>query len=175
MSKIHFIITGGTIDSVWSGAKDTAVVSKHSIIPEYFEKLQRNLKFNDEFEFTEVCMKDSREITDEDRANIIEAIKKTNSNRIIITHGTYTMPITARYLKEHISIDDKTIILTGSMVPIEGFDYSDAPFNLGYAYAEVLKREPGIYVCMNATTFDPDEVEKDTSEGKFYSVFQQEQ
>jgi L-asparaginase len=175
VNKIHFIITGGTIDSVWSGASDTAVVAKHSIIPEYFEKLQRNLKLDDEIEFAEVCMKDSREITDEDRTAIVDLIDNINSSKIIITHGTYTMPVTARYLQNNLKSKDKTIILTGSMVPIEGFDYSDAPFNLGYAYSEVIRNKPGIYVCMNARTFNPDEVEKNTAEGKFYSTFQQEQ
>lgn len=175
MNKVHFIITGGTIDSIWSGANDTAVVAQKSIIPEYFEKLQRNLKLDDELKFTEVCMKDSRDVTDEDRKKIVDAINEVDSNNIIITHGTYTMPITARYLQDNLKLANKTIVLTGSMVPIEGFDYSDAPFNLGYAYSEVLRKEPGIYVCMNAKTFDPAEVEKDTREGKFYSTFQEEQ
>ncbi len=173
--KIHFIITGGTIDSVWNGAQDTVVVAEHSILPEYFDEIGRNLKFYEGFEFSEVCMKDSRAITDEDRKNVLKVIEESKATMIIITHGTYTMPDTARYLKENLKRKNQTIILTGSMVPIKGFDFSDGPFNLGYAFAQVQKLPSGIYVCMNARVFTPEEVAKNIDEGKFYSVFREEQ
>jgi len=165
-------LTGGTIDSVWIGAQDTVVVAEHSTLPEYFQELGRNLKFNEKLTFSEVCMKDSRAITDEDRKALVNAIEKSESAKIIITHGTYTLPDTARYLKKHLKRHDQTIILTGSMVPIKGFDFSDGPFNLGYAFAQIQKLPAGIYVCMNARVFTPEEVAKNTSEGKFHSVFE---
>ncbi len=174
-NKIHFILTGGTIDSVWNGSRDTATVSEHSVLPEYFNKLGRNLKFNTQFEFTEVCMKDSREINESGRKELVKVIEKSDSERIIVTHGTYTMPDTARFLKSHLTRADQTIVITGSMVPMEGFDFSDGPFNLGFGIAEVARQNPGIYVCMNANTFSPDEVAKDTTEGKFYSIFDEKQ
>lgn len=162
MSKnlISIIMTGGTIDSIWIGAQDSVVVSEHSILPEYFQELGRNLKFYDELEFTEVCMKDSRAITEEDRKEILKAIEESKTNKIIITHGTYTMPDTARFLEDNLQRKDQTIILTGSMVPIKGFDFSDGSFNLGYAVAQVQKLASGIYVCMNARVFTPEEVLK---------------
>lgn len=172
---IHIIITGGTIDSVWSGAQDTVIVSEHSILPEYLQELGRNLKFPEELKFTEVCMKDSRALNEEDRNNVLKAIEESDSTKIIITHGTYTMPDTARFLKEHLKRKDQTITLTGSMVPIKGFDFSDGPFNLGYAVAHVQRLEPGVYVCMNTQVFTPEEVAKNIEEGKFYSVFKDEQ
>lgn len=173
--KIQFIITGGTIDSVWDGSKDTISVSKHSIMPEYFSELSRNLKFYEKIIFTEICMKDSRAITQEDRKNIVKVIEGSDVKRIIITHGTYTMPDTARFLEEHLKRKDQVIILTGSMVPIKGFDFSDGPFNLGYAIANTQKLTPGIYVCMNAQVFSAKEVAKNIAEGKFYSIFQEKQ
>lgn len=172
---IHIVMTGGTIDSVWNGAQDTVVVAEHSILPEYFGEIGRNLKFYEEFKFTEVCMKDSRQITDEDRKNVLKAIEESDTKKIIITHGTYTMPDTARYLKEKLKRKDQTIILTGSMVPVKGFDFSDGPFNLGYAVAQIQNLKPGVYVCMNARVFTPDEVAKNIAEGKFYSVFEDKQ
>lgn len=174
-TKIHIVITGGTIDSIWNGAKDTVVVAEHSILPEYFGEIGRNLKFYEEFEFTEICMKDSRQITDEDRKNVLKAIEESEAIMIIVTHGTYTMPDTAKFLKENLKRKDRKIVLTGSMVPIKGFDFSDGPFNLGYAVAQVQKLDPGVYVCMNARTFTPEEVAKNIDEGKFYSVFREEQ
>lgn len=175
LQKIHFIITGGTIDSVWDGSKDTVVVSKHSVMPEYFSQLCRNLKFPEEIIFTELCMKDSRAITEEDRKNIVKVIEESDSKKIIVTHGTYTMPDTARFLEKHLKRKDQVVVLIGSMVPISGFDFSDGPFNLGYAIANAQKLSPGVYVCMNAQVFSAQEVAKNIAEGKFYSVFQEKQ
>lgn len=173
--KIHIITTGGTIDSVWSGAQDTVVVSEHSVLPEYFENLQRNLKFYEKIIFTEVCMKDSREIREGDRKNILKVIEESPADKIIVTHGTYTMPETAKYLNNHLKREGQTIVLTGAMTPVKGFDFSDGPFNLGYALAQVQILKPGVYVCMNARVFTPQEVAKNIAEGKFYSVFEDKQ
>ena len=175
MKTVNVIITGGTIDSEWNGSKDTVAVSDHSTLPMYFEELEKNLKFPFKLTFTEICMKDSRAIDDEDRKEIVKAIEENSAKKIMITHGTYTMPETARYIKKHIRRKDQTIVLTGSMVPIKGFDFSDGPFNLGFAIAMMEKLDPGVYVCMNTIVFDPEEVAKNTSEGKFYSVFKEEQ
>lgn len=63
------------------------------------------------------------------------------------------------------------IILTGSMIPIQGFSPSDAGFNLGFALGQLNYLPDGIYVCMNGTIFNPQEVVKIINEGKFTSVF----
>jgi L-asparaginase len=173
--KIHIIMTGGTIDSVWNGAQDTVVVSEHSVLPEYFSELGRNLKFYDELKFSEIFMKDSRAITDEDRKNVLKTIEESEASKIIVAHGTYTMPETARYLQKNLKRKDQVIVLTGSMVPMKGFDFSDGPFNLGYALAQVQILESGVYVCMNARVFSSDEVVKNIDEGKFYSFFKDRQ
>lgn len=173
--QVQIIITGGTIDSVWNGSKDTVEVSEHSVLPEYFEELRRNLKFYEEIKFTEICMKDSRAINEADRREIVKTIEESKAEKIVITHGTYTMPDTARFIKENLKRKDQVIVLTGSMVPIKGFDFSDGPFNLGFAYAQVNALKPGVYVCMNAKVFTPEEVAKNIEEGKFYSIFKDEQ
>lgn len=61
------------------------------------------------------------------------------------------------------------------MVPIRGFDFSDGPFNLGFAIAMLGKLDPGIYICINAMVFTPEEVKKNIEQGKFYSIFSEEQ
>lgn len=166
---IHIVITGGTIDSYYDPVKITLAVSNESFIPKYFDKLQSSLKPYAKIKFSEVFMKDSRDLTDEDRKNILEVIEKSEAKKIIITHGTYTIPETARFLKENLKRKDKVIILVGSMIPIDGFDFSDAPFNLGYAFAQVQTLAPGVYVCMNSRVFTAEEVLKDIPEGRFYS------
>jgi L-asparaginase len=165
--KIQFITTGGTVDSYWSGKHDTAKVNEHSYLPEFF----KNLDLYSELDFVEVCLKDSRELTQADVQKVVETVEKSKIKNIIITHGTYTMPDTARYLQVNLKRKDQTIILTGSMTPLKGFEPSDASFNLGYAVSKVQELKPGIYICMNGATFTPDEVAKSLSEGKFYSIF----
>lgn len=167
MKSIHFIITGGTIDSYYEGTRDTVVPSAHSIIPSFIH----SLKLYTPSIFTELCMKDSRELTTEDLGRIVEAVEQSSCTRIIITHGTYTMPDTARYVKANLHRKDQTIVLTGSMIPIVGFAPSDGPFHLGYAVAQVQLLEPGVYLCMNGKTFSPEEVMKVGVEGKFRSIF----
>lgn len=160
-------MTGGTIDSSWNGIKDTAVVNNHSIIPKYFKKLivYPNIGFN------EVCMKDSREMNSRDLKKILSVLKKSKSKRFLITHGTYTMPDTAKFLEANLDRKDQTVVFTGSMVPLEGVYPTDAGFNLGYAISKVQELKPGFYICMNGDTFTPQEVVKNLGEGRFYSIF----
>lgn len=165
--KIEVIITGGTIDSFYDGTKDTVVPLEKSIIPNFIE----SLKLEDSFSFSRVCMKDSRSITDKDLKRIIQIVNKTNSKKIIITHGTYTMPDTARFLEANLKRKDQIVILTGSMIPLVGFSPSDAPFNLGCSLTFLKTLSPGIYVCMNGQIFNPKEVIKQLYEGRFVSIF----
>ncbi len=166
-SPIHFIMTGGTIDSFYDGTKDTTVPLKHSAIPEFI----RSLKLSNKMTFTQICMKDSRELTKSDLRRILRTVEGSLCKHIIITHGTYTMPDTARYIKVNYKRRDKTIIFTGSMIPITGFSPSDGPFHLGFSIAKVQELPPGVYVCMNGTVFKPNEVIKLVKEGKYTSIF----
>ncbi len=165
--KIHVIITGGTIDSYYDGTKDTAVPNKESVLPQFL----RSLKLYEDFEFTEVCMKDSRSLGKSDVAEICRVADASPHRRVIITHGTYTMPDTARYLEAKMKDRKKVVILTGSMIPLVGFSPSDAPFSLGFAIAKSQDLPDGIYVCMNGKVFSPNETVKDVSEGRFTSIF----
>ncbi|MCX6751437.1 MAG: asparaginase domain-containing protein [Candidatus Nomurabacteria bacterium] len=165
--QIEIIITGGTIDSYYDVTKDTVVPSDKSAVPSFL----KSLKINDIFSFHEVCMKDSRSINNKDLGKVLNIINKTHSKEIIITHGTYTMPDTARFLSANMKSKDKVVVLTGSMIPLIGFSPSDAPFNLGYSLASVKTLKPGVYVCMNGEIFSSNEVAKRVLEGKFVSVF----
>ncbi|MBN2101941.1 MAG: asparaginase [Candidatus Aenigmarchaeota archaeon] len=164
---IHFIMTGGTIDSFWERSKDTVKPHKESVIPQFV----KSLDIYENLEFTEICMKDSRELTSEDLKALLKVVEESPHKRIIITHGTYTMSDTAKFLKARLKKKDKIIILTGSLVPLTGFAPSDAPFHLGYAIAMTQKLEPGIYVCMNGRVLEPDEVFKYLYEARFMSIF----
>lgn len=165
MPHLHFIITGGTIDSVFDGTRDTTVVNDSSVILEYLEKVIRpHFKVTQEI----VTLKDSRAITDNTRADILQAIQRAPVNRIIVTHGTYTMPTTATYLAErHGEFTDKTVVLTGAYYPLKNFAESDAPYNLGFATAMALTQNSGVYLAMNGKLFPGSSAFKNIDAGRF--------
>jgi L-asparaginase len=107
--------------------------------------------------------KDSLDLTDDDRALIVDAVRKSESARVLITHGTDTMTQTARAL---LVVPDKTIVLTGALAPAR-FNETDAPFNLGMAFAAVQVAPPGVYIAMNGTVFKGDRVTKDRAQQRF--------
>ena len=162
--KIHIIITGGTIDSQTKG-QQRDVLYFHSVIPEYFA----GIKTYNNLEFTEVCMKDSRDITNIDRQEILKAVEESACNRIIITHGTFTMVDTAKFLNSNLKRKDVTVILTGSMVPLK-FKNSDAPLNLAYALEQVQNLHRGIYIGMNSRILLPNEAIKNMAKERFESI-----
>ncbi len=164
---IHFVITGGTIDSFYNGAKDTVEVLPNSSIPDYI----KSLNLYEKVKFTQVVMKDSRALNKNDMRNILSVIEKSRSKKIIVTHGTYSMPDTAKFLKVNLKRKDQMIVFTGSMIPLVGFSPSDAPFNLGYSIAKIQEMEPGVFVCMNGRIFSTEEVIKFLYAGKFTSIF----
>jgi L-asparaginase len=115
-------------------------------------------------EIRTLMLVDSLEMTDADRQIIVEQCRKCKEDRIVITHGTDTMEETARILGK--SITDKTVILTGAMVPYK-FGSSDGLFNLGSALAFAETLPHGIYIAMNGRCFMWDNVKKNKKTGEF--------
>ncbi len=112
-----------------------------------------------------LMMVDSLEMTSEDRELILTQCRMTPLRRIVITHGTDTMSETARVLGEA-AIENKTIILTGAMVPYK-FGSSDGLFNLGAALAFVQTLASGVYVVMNGRALPWHNVMKNRRTGEF--------
>ena len=157
--KIRFLVTGGTFDKEYneiSGAlffKDTHV-----------REMLRLGRCNLDLELRTLMMIDSTEMSEVDREMILKSCAEASRERIVISHGTDTMAETARYLGERVR--DKTIVLTGAMVPYT-FGSSDGLFNLGSALAFVQTLPHGVYVVMNGRCFDWDDVKKNRSTGHF--------
>ena len=103
-------------------------------------------------------------MTDEDRKYIINKCSQEKTDRIIITHGTDTMVETARLIAS--KVKNKTIILTGAMIPIK-FGSSDGLFNLGSALSFVQVINPGVYITMNGRYFKYNNVYKNKKLGIF--------
>lgn len=114
-----------------------------------------------------LMMIDSLEMTDEDRDLIVHQCNQCDEIKIVITHGTDTMSETAKVLAQ--KIKDKTIVLTGAMIPIK-FGSSDGLFNLGSALAFAQTLPTGVYVAMNGRYFHWDNVRKNKQTGMFEEV-----
>jgi L-asparaginase len=112
-------------------------------------------------------MVDSLEMTDADRHLIVEQCRKTKEDKIVITHGTDTMEVTASALGQ--SVENKTIVITGAMIPYK-FGSSDGLFNLGSALAFVQTLPAGVYIAMNGRHFQWNNVRKNRKTGQFEEV-----
>ncbi|MBI4351594.1 MAG: asparaginase [Elusimicrobia bacterium] len=111
-----------------------------------------------------LLMMDSLFMTAAHRRKVLAACLAAKEKRIVITHGTDTMPETARLLGR--SIKDKTVVLTGAMVPYK-FGSSDGMFNLGSALSFAQTLPPGVYIAMNGRYFNWDNVRKNKAKGEF--------
>jgi L-asparaginase len=157
--RIRILITGGTFDKEYDeiGGK---LFFKESHLPEMLALGRCKL----ELEIRTLMMIDSLEMKEADREIIVEQCRAANESRIVITHGTDTMEITARELAER--VEGKTIVLTGAMVPYK-FGSSDGLFNLGSALAFVQTLPPAVYVAMNGRYFQAERVHKNRKTGTF--------
>jgi len=111
-----------------------------------------------------LMMVDSLEMSDSDRELILRQCREVSELQIVLTHGTDTIVETARVLAE--AGLEKTIVLTGAMIPI-AFGSSDGLFNLGGALTAVQTLPPGVYITMNGRVFDWDKVRKNRDTGVF--------
>jgi len=150
-------IMGGTIDSRNDPLVDGAVTAlSTSLVKRYLSSMDMNC----DRRFNNICIKDSRSITQEDRSNLLRAITEYAMQHHLVTHGTYTINDTAVFLATQLSLEGKIVVLTGSMgTLLETIDKyghlmpSDAQFNLGYSIAELFHLEKGVYICMNGEAF----------------------
>ena len=101
-------------------------------------------------EIDTLMMIDSLQMTPHHRSRIVDACRTCRHHRIIITHGTDTMVDTAKVLAE--AGMDKTIILTGAMIPYK-FGSSDGLFNMGCSLSFVPNPSSRVYVAMNGRYF----------------------
>lgn len=159
---IRVFVTGGTFDKEYNEL-DGKLYFKDTHLPEML-KLGRCRVSVD---IRTLMLIDSLEMTDEDRQSILEHCRRSKESKIVITHGTDTMEETARVLGK--SLQDKTIVLTGAMVPYK-FGSSDGLFNLGSALAFVQILSPGVYVAMNGRYFTWDNVKKNKKTGEFEEI-----
>jgi len=158
---IRIVVTGGTFDKTYD-----EINGRLSFGSTHLPEMLRLGRSRVETTTETLMMIDSLDMTDADRARIVDACARCPEDRIVVTHGTDTMVETARAVAHGVA--GKTVVLTGAMVPY-AFGSSDGLFNLGSAlsFAEVLP--PGVYIAMNGQHFAWDRVRKNRETGVFVS------
>jgi len=157
--SILIFITGGTFDKEYNEITGQ-LYFKDTHMQELLNKGRNKVPVK----IRTLMMIDSLEMTASDRDLIIHQCIAATEDKIVITHGTDTMTETAAALSR--KINNKTIVLTGAMIPIK-FGSSDGLFNLGSALAFAQALPAGIYVAMNGRYFHWNNVRKNKQTGIF--------
>ena len=156
---VGVLITGGTLDKVHDTATESLVLNGQTQVPDIFAQGRAKIS-----RFETLMQIDSLDMTDDHRAKILKAVVKAPENRLVITHGTGTMELTAKALDRKVGA--KTVILTGAMRPWS-LGRSDGNFNLGGAIIAARLLPAGVYGVMNGRVFSAAELHKNIETGRF--------
>jgi L-asparaginase len=159
---IRIFVTGGTFDKTYD-----EISGRLSFDDTHLHEMLQLGRSRVETTVETLMMVDSLDMTDADRARIVESCARCPETRIVITHGTDTMVETARAVAH--GIRDKTVVLTGAMVPY-AFGSSDGLFNLGSALSFAAVLPAGVYIAMNGQHFVWDRVRKNRETGVFERI-----
>ncbi len=153
---IRFIIAGGTIDKTYNDLTgDLAFGDTH------LNQMLKQARFDGQLTTEHILMKDSLDMTQEDRDKLAEACFDAKEDKIVVTHGLDTMIESAQTIELVLRDKAKTVVMTGAMVPYSLGASSDALFNLGTALAFVQSLQPGVFIAMNGHFFRSDQVHRD--------------
>ena len=163
MKKKLIINTGGTFNKTYNSHTGLLEVDNSSQALEDIAS-----KWLCDLDIISIIGKDSLEMTNQDRLELLATINQSSFTHIIVVHGTDTMDITAQYLAD--GELEKKIILTGAMVPYS-IDPVEASANLAsaYGYMQALE-ENGVYIAMNGIVDRHDKVKKDRKKGRFTQI-----
>ena len=159
---IRLFVTGGTFDKEYDEIRGV-LEFRDTHLPEMLQMARSRL----DVRIRTLMMVDSLDMTDADRELIASNCRDAPEPNIVITHGTDTMVDTSKALAG--AVPDKTIVLTGAMIPI-AFGSSDGLFNLGGALGVVQVLPPGVYIAMNGLVFGWDNVGKNRDTGVFEAL-----
>lgn len=156
---LRIIVTGGTFDKHYDEIRGE-LTFKDSHLPAILKQARVSAPIV--LEINQLI--DSLYMQEVNRQHILASCQAAPEQQIVVVHGTDTMALTARVLGA-VGLE-KTIVLTGAMVPYAVMG-SDSLFNLGYACAAAQLLPPGVYIAMNGQVFAWDHVRKDTAAGVF--------
>ena len=156
---IKIFVTGGTFDKDYD-EKNGKLFFKETHMSEILALGRSRV----DVDIETLMMIDSLDMTDKDRALIVDSCVNAKEDQIIITHGTDTMTKTAMEIgRKKLK---KTIVITGAMIPYK-FGTSDGLFNIASALAYAQTLSNGVYVAMNGRVFEHNKVKKNRDTGIF--------
>lgn len=161
---VQIFVTGGTFDKEYN-----YITGQLYFKDTHLGKMLSRGRCTLPIDVKTLMMVDSLEMTEEDRAIIAHNCRRNPARQIVITHGTDSLTETAAYLAKA-DIAEKTIILTGAMIPYAFGTSSDGFFNMGSALAFAQTLPPGVYVAMNGRWFHWDKVAKNRKTGFFEEI-----
>ncbi len=160
VEPVRVFVTGGTFDKEYN-----LITGKLYFKDTHLREMFQRGRCTVDIRVQTLMMIDSLEMTDDDRQLISWNCRRTKEENIIITHGTDTMDVTAKALAE--AKLEKTIVITGAMIPYQFGASSDGFFNLGAALAFAQALPHGVYIAMNGQYFNHDNVRKNKKTGFF--------
>jgi L-asparaginase len=164
---ILVIMTGGTIDAEPYGDPARppryAIPLRDSLVPRAVEELG----YGADCRFFQWMMKDSKDFSPAEIYALAIFIEQRRAQHFIITHGTDRMPENSRELQKQLAGTEKTVVMTGAMLPLANGPASDGYDNLRAAIAHVEQWPPGVHVVMHGRRFDPQKVKKDFATRRF--------
>lgn len=155
--------TGGTFNKTYDPVLGKLIVPSNN---KAIKSIIRKTKLKkEECSLKGLIYKDSLNMTNKDRKKLVETIKKSNSKKIIIVHGTDTMNKTAQYLSK--DIQNKQIILTGAMVPFS-IDSVEATSNFMASWGFLQSNKiNGVYISMHGFVKNYKNIKKNKQAGVF--------
>ncbi len=161
---IHLITTGGTIEKRYVEHMGT-VDNREPQIRRALAMLRLGEAV---IEVEELMNKDSLQMDDHDRAQVVAAVRRAVSltRPVVITHGTDTMVQTGLAIADTLDALPAPVVLTGAMTPF-GIEGSDALQNLTEALLATSLVAPGVYIAAHGEIHPIREVRKDVQTSRF--------
>lgn len=159
--------TGGTFNKVYNPITGTLEVPYDN---EAVEEIVESFAYD--VEIAGMLYKDSMEITEQERRQLIDIIDVDDEEVYVLIHGTDTMDLTAAALAAWMEEEEeeRVIVLTGAMVPFS-IDKVEASINLGMALGYAATQPPsGVYICMSGIIAPYERLRKNKQEGIFEIV-----
>lgn len=145
--RVAILTTGGTIEKTYNES-DGTLANVGSVLHHIVDRLRHTEM---DIRHIPVMSKDSMDINDADRQTILYAVKAavTQSDAIIVIHGTDTLTITGDYLHANLPDLKLPIILTGAMRPYE-FRDTDAVQNVTESLLVCGILDAGVWLVMHS-------------------------
>jgi L-asparaginase len=163
---IQIFTTGGTIEGLEYDKVDSAPMKAPITIAQHLSQISHSPDYTTK----ELFSKDSRFITEQDRELLFREIQLAKTDKILVTHGTWTMVETAQFIGRHNL--SKSIVFTGAFI-LGNLPNTDARMNLSFALKELEKAGAGTFIAMQNTLFDYEDVVKNPLKNRFEKIKKQ--